>query len=293
MSLPFKIGLAVSTADALPSAFVVFRDDLCRVVDRCAALGYDGVELALRSASQVNVAEMKRRLAATGMEIPCISSGQVFAADGLYFTHPDAAVRDAAAERIIGMIRLASEFGAKVNTGRVRGIVQEGDDFARAAGRYLDCLRRCADAAGPLGVELIVEPVNRYEVNFINTCSEGLDIIRRAARPCVKLMPDLFHMNIEDASFRESFEAARDYITYVHVADSNRLAPGWGHMPFGEIFGVLSDIGYRGYLTAEILPRPDPDSAAQQAIRFLHQELQNATYAKTSSAGVRGRGCCN
>jgi sugar phosphate isomerase/epimerase len=188
------------------------------------------------------------------------------------------------------MIRLASEFGAKVNTGRVRGIVHEGDNPADAAGRYLDCLRRCADAAEPLGVELIVEPVNRYELNFINTCSEGLDIVRRAARPCVKLMPDLFHMNIEDASFRESLEAARDYITYVHVADSNRLAPGWGHMPFSEIFGVLSDIGYQGYLTAEILPRPDSDSAAQQAIRFLHQELKNATYAKTSSEGVRGRG---
>ena len=61
MSLAVKFGLAVSTADALPSAFVVFRDDLCRVVDRCAALGYDGVELALRSASQVDVPAIRRR----------------------------------------------------------------------------------------------------------------------------------------------------------------------------------------------------------------------------------------
>lgn len=290
MSLAVKIGLAVSTADAPPSTFVVFRDDLCRVINRCAALGYDGVELALRSASQVNIPEVKRRLAASGMEIPCISSGQVFAADGLYFTHPDAAVRGAATERIVGMIRLAAEFGAKVNTGRVRGFVHEGEDAATAAARYLDCLRLCADAAEPLGVELIVEPVNRYEVNFINSCAEGLDIIRRAARPCVKLMPDLFHMNIEDASFRESFEAARDYVTYIHVADSNRLAPGWGHMPFGEILRILSDIDYQGYLTAEILPRPDPESAAQQAIHFLHHKLKDATHAKKSSEVACGRG---
>ena len=290
MSLAVKFGLAVSTADALPSAFVVFRDDLCRVVDRCAALGYDGVELALRSASQVDVPSIRRRLAATGLEIPCISSGQVFAADGLYFTHPDEAIRRAAVDRITGMIRLAAEFGAKVNTGRVRGIVPEGETTATATARYLDCLGQCAGVAEPLGVELIVEPVNRYEVNFINSCAEGLDIVRRSSRPSVKLMPDLFHMNIEDPSFRESIEAARDYITYVHVADSNRLAPGWGHMPFAEIFGILSDIDYRGYLTAEILPRPDPDSAAQQAIRFLNQELKHAHDTKKPSEGVRRRG---
>lgn len=268
-----KIGLAVAAADALPSAFVVFRDDLCRCVDRAAAMGYDGVELALLHASQVNVAEMKRRLAATGLEVPCVSSGQVFAADHLYFTHPDAWVRDAAVERIVGMIQLAAEFGAKVNTGRVRGLIHEGETRATATNRYLECLHRCADVAEPLGVELIVEPVNRYEVNFINNCEEGLELVKQSARPCVRLMPDLFHMNIEDASFREAFESARDYISYVHVADSNRLAPGWGHMPFDEVFSILRNIGYDGYLTAEILPKPDPDQAAKQAAEFLRNRL--------------------
>ncbi len=268
-----KLGLAVAAADAIPSAFVVFRDDLCRCVDRAAALGYDGVELALLTAEQVEVAQMKRRLAATGMEIPCISSGQVFAADGLYFTHRDASVRDAAVARIIGMVRLAAEFGAKVNTGRVRGTIDPGDDPALARGRYLECLDRVADVAEPLAVELIVEPVNRYEVNFINNCDEGLEVVKQSGRPCVKLMPDLFHMNIEDASFRHAFEAAKAYISYIHVADSNRLAPGWGHLPFDEIFQIIDNIGYDGYLTAEILPQPDPDQAAAQAITFLRRRF--------------------
>ena len=271
-----KIGIAVAAADTLPSAFVVFRDDLCRCVDRAAALGYDGVELALLSAGQVDVPSMKQRLSATGLEIPCISSGQVFAADHLYFTHPEPAVRDAAVSRIVGMIRLAAEFSAKVNTGRVRGLIHEGEPVGIARDRYLNCLHRCADVAEPLGVELIVEPVNRYEVNFINNCAEGLALVQEAGRACVKLMPDLFHMNIEDPSFRQAFESARDYITYIHVADSNRLAPGWGHMPFDEIFQILADIGYDGYLTAEILPRPDPDRAAAQAAQFLLAKLGRA-----------------
>jgi hypothetical protein len=59
---------------------------------------------------------MKRLLAVTRMEIPYIPSGQVFAADRLYFTHPDPHLRESAGQRFIGMIRLAAEFGAKVNT---------------------------------------------------------------------------------------------------------------------------------------------------------------------------------
>lgn len=268
-----KIGIAVAGPAALPSAFVVFRDDLCRCVDRAAAFGYDGVELALLRADEVDVPRMKRRLSATGLEIPCISSGQVFAADRLYFTHPESAVREAAVDRIVGMIRLAAEFGSKVNTGRVRGLIHDGETLETATQRYLSCLHRCADVAEQAGVELIVEPVNRYEINFINTCAEGLAIVKEAARKSVRLMPDLFHMNIEDASFRAAFESARGHIGYVHVADSNRLAPGWGHMPFDEIFQILADIGYDGYLTAEILPKPDPDQAAAQAARYLLGKL--------------------
>ena len=264
-----KIGLAVSTADALPSAFVAMRDDLGRCIERCADLGYDGVEFALRDPSQVDVRRIKERLAATGLQVPCISSGQVFAADHLYFTHPDPTVRDQAVERIADMIRLAADFGAMVNTGRVRGMVRPGEPPGTARRRYLDCIQRCADVAEPLGVELIVEPVNRYEVNFVNNCTEGLEIVRESGRRCVRLMPDVFHMNIEDASFRDALTAAREFIGYMHVADSNRLAPGWGHMPFDEIFGILEDIGYDGWITAEILPLPDPDSATRQAVRFL------------------------
>lgn len=278
-----KIGIAVAGRQALPSAFVVFRDDLCRCVDRAAALGYHGVELALLRADEVNIPRMKQRLSATGLEIPCISSGQVFAADHLYFTHPDISVREAAVTRITGMIRLAAEFGARVNTGRVRGVIHDGESFAVAMQRYVSCMNECADIAEDLGVELIVEPVNRYEVNFINSCEEGLDVIRTINRKCIKLMPDLFHMNIEDTSFRKSFEQARTYISYVHVADSNRLAPGWGHMPFDEIFEILRDIGYDGYLTAEILPKPDPEQAAAQAASYLRQMLKSDFVGTTKS----------
>ena len=135
---------------------------------------------------------------------------------------------DKVVERIINMIRLAAEFGAKVNTGRVRGVIHDGENPKTARQRYIDCIERCADIAEPLGVELIVEPVNRYEVNFINNCAEGLDIVRETGRRCVRLMPDTFHMNIEDTSFRDAIMAAKDFIGYLHLADWKIASPRGG-----------------------------------------------------------------
>jgi sugar phosphate isomerase/epimerase len=231
------------------------------------------VELALRDPDQVDLPRLRRRLAATGLEVPCLSSGQVFAADRLFFTHPDKNTRIAAVERIVGMIRLGAELGARVNLGRVRGGIPEGESPETAKARFFDCVHRCADVAELLGVTLLIEPVNRYETNFINTCGEGAALIREAGRSCLKLMPDLFHMNIEEASFRDVFESLKEDIDYIHVADSNRWAPGWGHMPLGEIFQILSDIGYDGYVTGEVLPEPDADSAARQVVDFFSRKL--------------------
>src|SRR5260370_8736412 len=102
-----KVGLAVSTVDALPSAYVVYRDDLCRCIERCADLGYDGVELALRDTSQIQVQQIKQRLPATGLQVPFISTGQVFAADHLSFTPPDLVVRVRPVKPQIQLIRLS------------------------------------------------------------------------------------------------------------------------------------------------------------------------------------------
>ncbi len=268
-----KAGIVVSTADALPSAFVVLRDDLCRCVDRCTQAGFNGVELALRHRDQVDLPRLRERLAATGMEVPCLSTGQVFAVDHLFFTHADDRVRTAAVERIVGMIELAAELKARVNLGRVRGGISEGETAETATARFIECVHQCADIAERLGVTLLIEPVNRYETNFINTCAEGAEIIRLAGRRCLKLMPDLFHMNIEEPSFRAAFESFKSEIDYIHIADSNRRAPGWGHLPLNEVFEILSGIGYDGYLTGEVLPVPDADSAARQLASFLSEKM--------------------
>lgn len=264
-----KIGLAIAPETASPLAFVVYRDRLDKIMEKVARLGYDGVELALRDPSEIDASSVRAMLAKYGLEIPVISSGRVFAEKKVWFTHPDKIVRREAIKTMKGLVRLAGQLRAKVNVGRVRGFIGEGESREIAQARFIECMRECADLAGESNVEMLIEPVNRYEINYINSVTDALDVLDKLARPNVTVMPDVFHMNIEDASITEAFKRAGARVGYVHFADSNRYAPGQGHLNFAEIVGALNEVGYNWYVTAEILPYPDPDTAAANAIKYI------------------------
>jgi sugar phosphate isomerase/epimerase len=166
------------------------------------------------------------------------------------------------------MIDLAADFGKIANIGRVRGQIgnrprQVVEDLFVAVAREL------CDYALPKGVTLILEPVNRYETDFINSVEEGIEVMKKIDRKNMMLMPDTFHMNIEDKQIGPVLAKNIDYIKYIHFADSNRLAPGEGNLNFQEIFDYLLEAKYDGWITAEILPDPDPDTAASQTASFL------------------------
>ncbi|HEX9014958.1 MAG TPA: sugar phosphate isomerase/epimerase family protein [Chloroflexota bacterium] len=265
-----KLGLAIASEKALPSAFVVFRDELAKSIRKVAELGYDGVELALLDSSQVSLPEIKALLRQYRLELPVISTGQVFAEAKLWLTHPDAEIRRRTVDRLKSLIDLAGEFGAMVNVGRVRGPLDPLDPNASEE-RFLTGIRECGEHGRRRGVRILLEPVNRYEINFINSVLDGLEVLKKIDDPQIFLMPDVFHMNIEDASISRSLKAAKDSIAYVHFADSNRWAPGDGHLDFADIVGTLKAIGYDGFVTLEILPCPDPDTAASRGISYVRK----------------------
>ena len=266
------MSVAVAGENALPSAFVVFRgfEDS---VKKAAELGYNGVELALKNAGEINPSELSNLLVQTNMEISCISTGQVFSETGLMFTDADPGKRSKVKGIFKQMIDLACDFGQKVNIGRIRGSVGE-DGKASAEHRFVEMARDLCDYAMIKKVTLVLEPVNRYEINFINRVEEGVKLLEKVDRQNMKLMPDVFHMNIEDASMGEELAKYIDYVAYIHLADSNRLAPGWGHTNFDEIFRHMKNAGYSGWTAVEILPEPEPFLAAKQAISYLKPRIE-------------------
>ena len=262
-----KLSIAIAEKDALSSAFVVFRG-FEKHIPVAAELGYGGVELALKNASEIKINNLDRLLKNSGLTVSCISTGQVFAETGYMFTDSDNNSRNTLRTIYKDFIDLASNYGKFVNIGRVRGKI--GDDGKKNCEyRFIDLARELCEYAQPKDVTLILEPVNRYEINFINNLEEGVELMGKINMPNMKLMPDIFHMNIEDATIGGELSKHIDHISYIHLADSNRLAPGWGHIDFKDIFDKLKLMNYSGWLSVEILPKPDPYSAAKQAIHYL------------------------
>jgi sugar phosphate isomerase/epimerase len=112
-------------------------------------------------------------------------------------------------------------------------------------------LKELSDHAKEVGSILLVEPLNRYETHFINRLEQGVDICKRVNNPNVQIMADFFHMSIEEANIAESIRAAGSYIKHIHLADSTRLLPGYGHTDFKSGFAALKEIGFENYMALE------------------------------------------
>ena len=188
---------------------------------------------------------------------------------GLSFSDPDPKVRETAIERIISHIPLAQKTNAVIIIGLVRGIAPTTISEQRAAAWMVEALKECTQKALEADVRIALEPINRYETSLINSAAEGLELLNEVGAENLGLLLDTFHMNIEEPSIEESIKRCDDRIFHFHVADSNRWYPGAGHIDFRRIIETLDQIGYQDFLSAEILPEPNPDTAASETIAFL------------------------
>ena len=262
-----KLSIAIASENALPEAFVVFRGFEESIL-KASALGYDGIELALKNADEIDRKQLKTLLKKTGLQVSCISTGQVYSERRLMFTDSDISKIKEVKKAFKELVDLAADFGQLVNIGRVRGQIENGD-MKTSEDRFLETIYDLCNYATPKGVSFVLEPINRYEINYINTIEEGVRLLKKAGHSNLKLMPDVFHMNIEEVKIGEELSRHNGHIGYIHLADSNRLAPGWGHTDFDDIFTHLRKAKYEGWLSIEILPKPEPFVAAKQAIEFL------------------------
>jgi sugar phosphate isomerase/epimerase len=263
-----KLSIVLSTHAAQFQA-VAFKGDFESNVAKIAGWGYDGVELAIRDPRFVNADELIRVAQAHGLRIPAVGTGQAWGEEGLSFTDPDPAVRAAAIERAVSHIPFAARTGAVIIIGLLRGIVKSGVDHRQAMDWLVDALRQCCAEARPHGVRLALEPICRYETTLINNLAQGLDLLERVGAENMGLMPDSFHMNIEEPVIEDSIRACAGRIFHFHAADSNRWYPGAGHLDFKSMFEALHETGYQGYVSGEFLPMPDADTSARRAIAYL------------------------
>jgi sugar phosphate isomerase/epimerase len=248
--------------------------DGCR---RAAEAGFDAVELLIPSPDAVSPDTLGELLATYGLKLSGISTGAAFLLEHLHLCSPQADQRRRALAFAEQIVDLAGPLGGFAVIGLLKGVVEPGVERSTALAWLGDGLDALGRRAAKHGVPLILEPLNRYESSWINRLDEGVDLILSRCLENVGLLADLFHMNIEETSIPGALLAAARYLGHVHFADSNRQAVGYGHTDAVEIGRVLREIGYDGYLTAEILPLPDAESAARQTVQAYRQCILSAS----------------
>ncbi len=265
-----KLSVVLSTQPAQFQA-ATFKGDLDANLKQIAALGYDGVELAIRDPKLVDFEEVERQTRTCRLAVPAIGTGQAWGEEGLSFTDPDPNVRHAAIERTKSHIPGAMRLGAVIIIGLLRGIIKPGVSPEQAMDWLVDALRECSAAARPHGVRLALEPINRYETTLINNTAQGLELIERVGADNFGLLLDTFHMNIEEPEIEASIRQCGTHTYHIHVADSNRWYPGAGHLNFQSILKALFATGYSGWVSGEFLPKPDAATAARKSLEYLRK----------------------
>ncbi|RYD36691.1 MAG: sugar phosphate isomerase/epimerase, partial [Verrucomicrobiaceae bacterium] len=190
---------------------------------------------------------------------------------GLSLTDPSAEKRAAALEFVLSMVHFGGQLGAPAILGSMQG-KKSGEDSLE---HLVTGLRTCAQAAAAHVVPFVYEPLNRYETNLFNRLAEAAAFLDANDLKNVVLLADLFHMNIEEHDIAAALLDAGRHVGHVHFADSNRQAMGHGHTDAAAVIAALREIGYAGYLSAEILPLPDPETAARQTISSIRSLLES------------------
>lgn len=222
-----------------------------------AQVGIAGCEIT-GSTSWENVEEVKAAAAATGVQ------PNIWSAQKLGVLQADAGARREAIASCQEALKMAGQVGAvgfilpPLIICKMQNLPRVNDlspllSTAEAERKLMAEIMKqdLAPVAAEAGAEVVIEPLNRYEQWWPCSLQDGLDICADADNKGCCIMADFFHMNIEDASWYDSIKAGGALIKNVHLADSQRLLPGWGHTDFRPGFKALKEIGYQHYLGFE------------------------------------------
>ena len=269
-----KIGIVVSDAmgclvsPGLSKAPARYKE-LEKAFNLCAKSGYDGVELFVDKPENLDATKILALAQSHHLEITALGTGPMYARRGLSLSAEDSSTRSKTLSALRHCISLAESFGSLLTIGSIRGKSRGGDSRLKALKRVGEGLGILDEWASHQGVKILLEPINRYETDLINTADHALSMIKNLSLTSTGLLLDTFHMNIEERSISDSIRKCKRSLLHLHVADSNRWPPGYGHLDFQQIIQTLRAVNYEGYLSSESLAKPDRVTAVKMTATYL------------------------
>jgi sugar phosphate isomerase/epimerase len=264
-----KSAVTISLVAEAKGGPFVYWDDLAEACAQASRLGYDAIEIFPPSAESLKIKETRSLLDRHHLELAAAGTGAGWVKHKLRLTDSDPEIRRRAREFASGVIAAAGELGAPAIIGSMQGRCEAGRPQA---------LQWLGEALEELGAQsarhdqvLLYEPLNRYETDVFSRQGEAAAFLRALNSKNIRLLCDLFHMNLEESSMAGALQEAGALVGHIHWADSNRQAMGRGHTEVAPIMAALRAIGYTGYLSAEVLPVPDSDHAARQSLESIRR----------------------
>jgi D-psicose/D-tagatose/L-ribulose 3-epimerase len=230
-------------------------------ITRLGRSGYDGIEISGEPALYDPDA-VKRLLDQHGVE--CWGSVTLMTG-GRDLVHEDHYVRLASVQYVKDCLSLVASMGGKILTcvpstvGKVVPMASPEEEWEWA----VQGLKECQAHAEDVGVRIGLEPLNRFETYFLNRCDQALALAEAVGGNCGVCL-DAFHMNVEETDLLGAIRAAGDKLVDFHVADNNRMPPGYGALDWDAIVRELQAIGYDGHLTVEFVPSVDRTPVSQR-----------------------------
>jgi D-psicose/D-tagatose/L-ribulose 3-epimerase len=129
-------------------------------------------------------------------------------------------------------------------------------------------LRKVCDAAARRGLQIALEPLNRFESDLVNTADDVVRMVNDINHPSAQIMLDGFHMNIEERDIENAIITAGDKLVHLQVAENFRGTPGTGQTNWAAYRRGLEAINYKGTITIESFTTDNKELAG--AVCFWH-----------------------
>lgn len=256
---------------ACPSPDEITLEAFEDLLDAVSNAGYSGIEPLISGPFQLDPSKLNQLMDNRNLNLIGVRTGAIGMKYGVYLSQVEEDSRAQAIDALKEVIRYSADFGKpKILVGLLLGRIAEGINQADALVWISEGIRPCAAEAERLGLEIDIEPINRNELGYNRTVAECLKLLDQIGAPNVKLLLDTFHMSIEENSIPDALMMAGNRIGHIHLADSNRTAPGQGNFDFKSFFDQLSNAGYAGPMTVEC-DCSDPKVDLRESMDFLSQ----------------------
>ena len=205
-------------------------------------LGFWGVELNMADPAAFDMGDVRSFLGEYNLKLSMYASGLTAKTFNVSLSSEDEENRGRAVEKARQMIHLLADTGAGIIFGYMKG--GPGFDKVAAAAQLQKSLADLVDDAASSEVPLLVEATNRYEATLANSLDDAWEIAAPFEGKGVYILPDTFHMNIEEADMEDALRRHVDHFISFHVSENNRFFPGFGAIDFAEVMEMLDRVGY-------------------------------------------------